>query len=245
MDDAAKLRERITELEEQVRARDDFVAMAAHELRNPMGAFILQVQHLILLAEDDAAFHKFHLKLMALERQLQGFTRRATTLLDVSRLLSGNFLPQRETVNFSAIVREAVSLFLPQCERLGGRFDLDLPGDVSGEWDGSVLELVAHNLLSNAIKYGAGQPIAVALAPHAGGVELCVSDRGIGISSADQQRIFGRFERAVTRRSSGGFGLGLWITQQLVHSLGWRITVQSEPGRGSTFRVTLPTKENP
>ena len=244
MDDLARLHARIAELEEQVRARDDFVATAAHELRNPMGAFILQVQHLILLSEDNPVHSPLLPKLHAIERQLQGYTRRATTLLELSRILSGNFTPQLETVYLSALVQDAVTLYAPQSERAGCKVEMTMAETVSGQWDPSALELVTHNLLSNAIKYGPGKPIAVTVSESEGWAQLQIRDNGIGISAADQQRIFERFERAVMRRTSGGFGLGLWITQQLVHSLGGHITVHSETGKGSTFEVALPTKEN-
>ena len=243
MDEVARLYARIAELEDQVRARDDFVATASHELRNPMGAFVLQVQHLILLSQDDAALAPLAPKLHALERQLHAYTRRATTLLGLSRILSGSFAPHHERLDFSAIVLDAVALFRLQCERAGSVMTVSVPAGIRGEWDASVLELVTHNLISNAIKYGSGRPIAVSLADNAPWIELSIKDHGIGISQADQQRIFGCFERAFTRRMSGGFGLGLWITQQLVHSLRGRMTVHSEPGLGSTFTIALPAEK--
>jgi signal transduction histidine kinase len=97
-----------------------------------------------------------------------------------------------------------------------------------------------ENLLSNAIKFGAGKPVGVALAADGGTARLTVRDQGIGISEEDQGRIFQRFERAVTRREHGGFGIGLWLVHQLVLTMGGAIAVVSALDAGTTFTVTLP-----
>jgi signal transduction histidine kinase len=94
--------------------------------------------------------------------------------------------------------------------------------------------------LSNALKYGAGEPIEVSLVRDETGVRLTVRDYGIGISEADQARIFDAFERAVTRREHGGFGIGLWIVNQLVDTMHGKVHVTSRPNQGSTFTVRLP-----
>jgi signal transduction histidine kinase len=95
------------------------------------------------------------------------------------------------------------------------------------------------NLLSNAIKYGRGKPVDVTVEARERLATLTVRDHGIGISPADQRRIFQRFERAVSKRNYGGFGLGLWIVRQIVESLGGTVRVESVPGEGSTFQVEL------
>ena len=96
------------------------------------------------------------------------------------------------------------------------------------------------NLLVNAIKYGGGRPVRLTVERADGAARLTVRDEGIGISTEDQERIFDRFERAVSVRSYGGMGLGLYITQQIVDAHGGRIQVQSTRGKGSTFTVDLP-----
>lgn len=102
------------------------------------------------------------------------------------------------------------------------------------------IEQVLANLLSNAIKYGGGRPIEVGLRQVGRKVEISVTDHGIGISAEDQRRVFDRFERAVSLRHYGGFGLGLWITRQIVEGHGGTISVHSTLGEGSTFTVCLP-----
>jgi signal transduction histidine kinase len=99
---------------------------------------------------------------------------------------------------------------------------------------------VVTNLLANAIKYGEGKPIEVRLSREGDEAVLVVIDHGIGIAPDQQARIFDRFERAVSSRAFGGFGLGLWIAREIIEAHGGSIGVTSEPGRGSTFVVRLP-----
>ncbi|HYO71776.1 MAG TPA: HAMP domain-containing sensor histidine kinase, partial [Archangium sp.] len=95
-------------------------------------------------------------------------------------------------------------------------------------------------LVANALKYGAGAPVEVSVRSSGAMALLEVKDEGIGIAPEDAERIFGKFERAVSGRHYGGLGLGLYITRQIVQALGGTIGVESEPGRGATFRVVLP-----
>jgi signal transduction histidine kinase len=111
---------------------------------------------------------------------------------------------------------------------------------VTGLWDRLRLDQVVSNLLSNALKYGAGTPVGVHVASDATHVRLRVEDGGIGIPPEAVERIFGRFERAVSTRHYGGLGLGLYVTRQIVERLGGRVGVESQPGRGAAFTVELP-----
>jgi signal transduction histidine kinase len=114
---------------------------------------------------------------------------------------------------------------------------------VVGMFDRTAIEQIVENLLSNAVRYGAGQPIHVSLAGDANIARLSVRDHGIGISHADQARIFEQFQRAAGNNTDGGFGVGLWITRELVLAMEGKISVTSEIGTGSTFTVSLPLKE--
>ncbi len=106
--------------------------------------------------------------------------------------------------------------------------------------DRTRLEQIASNLVSNAVKYGRGRPISVRVRAEGARVRLEVEDRGIGIAPGDQERIFGRFERAVSSRNYAGLGLGLWIVRRIVEAHGGTIAVRSAPGEGSTFTMDLP-----
>jgi len=130
-----------------------------------------------------------------------------------------------------------------------GIIDVKQTGPVEGFWDRWRLDQILTNLLSNAIKYGQGRPISIEFGPvgpeHGSDVSIAVRDRGIGMSPDALGRIFDRFERAVTDREYGGFGLGLWIARQVVQAMDGTITAESEPGRGSTFTVRLPRGARP
>ena len=98
----------------------------------------------------------------------------------------------------------------------------------------------AGNLLSNAAKFGDGKPIEITIDRQDGGARWWCVDHGIGIAPEQQSRIFQRFERAVSARHYGGFGIGLWAARQIVEAHGGRIEVASQPGEGSRFTVSLP-----
>ncbi len=232
----------IEELREAVRARDEFVAIAAHELRNPMTPVLMQIGGLLAAARDPRRCRPELLapRLELLELAVREFVRRSTALLDVSRIAAGNVRIELAEVDLTGVVRGVADRAKVAARMARSPVETSLQDGVVGSWDRLALEEVADNLLSNAIKFGAGKPVTVALTADERTARLAVRDRGIGISEADRARIFGRFERAVTRREHGGFGIGLWLANQLVTAMGGAITVEGAPGEGTTFTVTLP-----
>jgi signal transduction histidine kinase len=181
--------------------------------------------------------------IIALERlaSLIGeYVRRATTLLDISRITAGRLRAELSMVDLSRIIRQVVHRYRPGAEHAGCRLEPSIENNVCGLLDELAVEQIADNLLSNALKYGAGEPIEISLVRNGDLARLIIRDHGIGISEEDQARIFGAFERAVTRRDHGGFGVGLWVVRQLVDAMRGDVHVTSCPGQGSTFTVTLP-----
>jgi two-component system, OmpR family, sensor kinase len=232
----------IAELRDEVRARDEFVAIAAHELRNPMTPILVQVGLLRVAARDPRRCRPEVIapRMELLELAVQEFVRRSTTLLDISRIVAGNIRVELAEVDLSRVIRGVVDRASGAARMARSRLKADLQAGVAGILDRLALEQVTENLLSNALKFGAGQPVDIALRSDGRSAELSVCDRGIGISEEDRSRIFERFERAVTRREHGGFGVGLWLANQLVEAMGGTIAVESAPGEGTTFTVTLP-----
>jgi two-component system OmpR family sensor kinase len=232
----------VAELIQAVHARDAFIAIAAHELRNPMTPILGYAEHLLSVCRRPESGCPDAI-IVTLER-LVGLTteyiKRATTLLDVSRITAGKLRAELSVVDLSGIMRLAVHRHRAYAERAGCRLNSSIEDDVSGLLDELAVEQIADNLLSNAVKYGAGQPIEVSLARRGSKAQLTVRDHGIGISEEDQARIFSAFERAVTRREHGGFGIGLWVVRQLVDTMHGEIDVTSRPAEGSIFTVTLP-----
>jgi signal transduction histidine kinase len=235
----------IRDLGDAIAARDTFIAIAGHELRNPMGAIMVAATSLLHRASNEPVPEWLAPRLAALERQSRSFIRRATTLLDVSRLSTGHVKLEPELVDLSHLVTEVGQGFTHDLELAQSTMTLDVEGAIYGWWDRVALEQVSFNLIQNAIKYGAGKPVKVALTARGGMAKLTVADEGIGIAAVDRERVFARFERAVTQRTQGGFGLGLWIARQLVLASGGTIRVTSEPGAGSIFTVELPQTVEP
>ncbi|RKH58856.1 hybrid sensor histidine kinase/response regulator [Corallococcus aberystwythensis] len=226
-------------LRESLQARDDFLAVASHELKTPLAAFRLHLERLERSLGDDA-LGRAKSPLESAGRQVQRLHALMETLLDVSQLTTGRLALELNDVDLTAVVGKAVARLRDEVERMGVTVTLDAGTPLVGRYDKLRIDQVVTHLLSNAAKYGEGRPISVRVAAEDGTARLTVRDQGIGISEEDRARIFERFERAVPGRNYGGLGLGLWIARQVVEAHGGRITVDSKPGLGSTFVVELP-----
>jgi signal transduction histidine kinase len=235
---AASLRDSEAKLFEALRARDAFLSMASHELKTPLTSLQLHVQSL-LRARDGVAGPAAR-SAVAIQRQAARLTTLVNALLDVSRLNEARLQLDLEPVELAALVREVAARFEADAEGAPSSIRVDAPGTVCGHWDRLRVEQVVTNLLSNALKYGEGKPVTVQVGADAANARLVVADQGIGIPPHEHRRIFERFERGHATRGYGGFGLGLWITRELVTALGGRIEVESAAGAGATFRVELP-----
>jgi two-component system OmpR family sensor kinase len=240
----ADLVDETARLGQAVAARDALLAIAGHELRNPMTPIRARVAMLRRLAGLDHAAENLRQGLEQLDWLLDRYTKRATTLLGVSRITSGKLTLSCTPTDVCPIARRTVEAFQPIADYTGCILNVALPdGDLCAMGEALAIEEILENLISNALKYGAGAPIMVSAqgGPVEGEVTLEVSDGGPGIPAAQRQRIFEPFERAVpaTERTSG-FGVGLWIVRQLTEAMGGWIEVVSQPDAGSTFRVRLP-----
>jgi PAS domain S-box-containing protein len=233
----------VRELEEAISARDDFLSIASHELRTPLTPIRLSVQSLKRKGQSLAAVIPKGLatQLETMDRQVGRLDTLINELLDVSRITVGRLDLEISEFDVAALVREVVGRFQQELDWGHHTVTLELGGPVIGRWDRLRLDQVVSNLLSNAMKYGGERKlIEMGVATGPAGVEVWVRDHGVGISPEDQDRIFERFERLISVRHFGGFGLGLWIVRQIVEAHGGRVRVQSAPGQGSTFTVEVP-----
>jgi two-component system OmpR family sensor kinase len=229
-------------LRQAVVLRDDFLAVASHELRTPLTALKLEVSNLLRLARLDAGSERARLiaKVEKIDAQTARLRGLIDDLLDVSTLAAGQLDLQVGPVDLAEVTSEVGSRFIDEAARLGSPLTIDARQRAIGCWDRERLEQIVSNLISNAVRYGDGKPIDVTVRAEGRHARLIVRDHGLGIAPGDQERIFGRFERAVDSGKFGGIGLGLWIVKQIVNVFGGAITVESAPRTGSTFTVELP-----
>ena len=232
------------ELSDAVRARDEFISTASHELKTPLTGLSLGIQRLSRseLRTHSKADPTVARALSSISRQTARLNVLVNNLLDVSRISAGRIHLEIQDVDLVDVVRGVAARFDEELSRSRSTLTLSVHGPAVGRWDRLRLEQVLTNLLSNAVKYGSGRPIEVSVALQGGTAVLRVADQGIGIRTEDQQRIFERFERAVDDNASGGIGVGLWIVREIVAALAGAVHVESAPGRGTKFTVLLPAR---
>jgi signal transduction histidine kinase/GAF domain-containing protein len=239
--------EDITERRALETAREEFLAQASHELRTPLTSLLayLQLAARRLAADPDAA-ERLRETVESATAQAQRLRELVNDLLDASRIRQGRLELRREPVDLVALVRRVVTEHWEAGPRRRHTFHITAPTiSVLGEWDTERLRQVFANLIGNAIKYSPrGGSIWVGIEARGEEAVVWVRDEGIGIPEEDLPRLFrpfGRVEQAAARNIPG-FGLGLYISRDIVERHGGRITVESTPGAGSTFTVILPRK---
>ena len=229
----------ITPLRRLQEQRDDFVHMVSHDLRSPLTGVLLQAELLGRRAAERGDGPSSQ-GLQSIIRNAHQMAAMIGDLVDSTRLESGQ-LPLE-------LAPLALGPFLSEVMRhLGGadvaRIRVAAPAELpAARGDGRQLERVVTNLITNAVKYSPpGSPIVVTAEAVSGELRVSIADAGPGIPAEDQPHLFARYYRARQTTRTEGLGLGLYITRLLVEAHGGRIWVESAPGRGSTFRFTLPT----
>ena len=243
---ASALEIRTEEAEAASRAKSDFLATMSHELRTPLNAVIGYTQ---LLADEVTGPLTVaqQVQLGRIRVSARHLLSLIEEILTLSRLEAGKESVVIERVSLDGIVNDAAAIVEPLAAAKGLAFRSSCVEGVTLATDPGKLRQILVNLLSNAVKFTERGEVALTVALREGRVECEVRDTGIGIERAHLERIFEPFwqvDRAATRRA-GGTGLGLGVSRRLARLLGGDITVESEPTRGSTFRVTLPLPEAP
>lgn len=236
------LHRRAEEVAEEARRKDEFLAVLAHELRNPL-APIRNALQVIRLGGQDAAVVE-QMRGMA-DRQVAYLVRLVDDLLDLSRISRGRMQLLKEPLDVAQPVQRAVEAVQPQVQERGLTLSLSLPAEPAYvEADPTRLQQVMGDLLSNAAKYtDPGGTILLTARQEGGDVVLRVKDTGVGIDPEMLPHIFDLFVQAERRldRAQGGLGLGLTLVKKLVEMHGGSVEAHSEGhGRGSEFVVRLP-----
>lgn len=236
-------------MQETLASRDEFFSVASHELKTPITNLKFQIQ---LFEREGKKGSKELLssprvveKMGMMDRSVRRLTSLIEDLLDVTRMRSGKMRFEFDNMELKSSVMELVSRFQEEAWAQGLTIEPRLNHEITGHWDRLRIEQVVANLLSNAIRYGKSptgesKPIEVVLEDHGDKAKMIIQDHGVGIAEADYDRIFGQFEQAISSRSAGGLGLGLFISKQIVESHGGKIWVESNLGQGSKFSVELP-----
>jgi signal transduction histidine kinase/ActR/RegA family two-component response regulator len=245
--EGGKLAELATALRMVNRRKDEFLAMLAHELRNPLAPIATGARLLQTAAGDPERVARTS---AVIARQAEHMAKLVDDLLDVSRVTRGLITLDKRAVNFNEVVAAAADQARPLVQQKGHELAIDLPAaPLWVEGDAARLVQVVSNLLHNAAKYTPERGrIAVTLQPSGDGLRLAVADNGIGISTDLMPEIFDLFTQGSrsSDRSQGGLGLGLALVRNLVELHGGRVFAYSEGAdRGSTFSVELPRIEAP
>ncbi len=245
----AEIERRQGEAREALKARDDFLSVASHELKTPLTTLKLQTQRLEGMASQvggaPVARDQLLRAVAPCSRQVVRLEKLVGQLLDVTRIAAGRLQLEREVVDLAKLVTELTERFHDELAQARSPLRLSAGEPVVGRWDPFRLDQVISNLLGNAIKYGAAGPIEVSVTQDGERGYVVVRDHGIGIAPEKQGKIFAPFERVVSGRHYGGLGLGLYIARSIVEAHGGRITVDSREGGGAAFTVKLPLGDVP
>ena len=221
-------------------SRRDFVANVSHELKTPVAAMGVLAEALLESGDDPETVHRFGEKILTESQRLASMVGE---LIELSRLQGAEPLPELEFVDVDTVVSEAISRHKVAADNAEIAVTTDAPSGFRVLGDQPLLVMALANLISNAIAYSPdGSKVSISRRRRGDNIEIAVTDRGIGIARADQERVFERFFRVDKARSraTGGTGLGLAIVKHVAANHNGSIRLWSQPGTGSTFTLSIP-----
>jgi signal transduction histidine kinase len=224
--------------QENARLREEFISVAAHELKTPVAALRLAAQLLVRRRETGREEARSTTLLEQVLHQTERIDRLVSQLLDVARLQVGRFQVDLAEADIAAVARDVVGVMRATSGRV---IALDAPETARAVVDAPRLEQVLFNLLDNAVKYSPAEtPVEVSLEHSAHALTLAVRDHGPGIAPASREHIFERFHRGEEGSRTAGLGLGLHVSQEIARAHGGEIAAEFPEDGGSLFRVTIP-----
>jgi two-component system, OmpR family, sensor histidine kinase SenX3 len=224
--------------------RRDFVANVSHELKTPVGAMGVLAEAILASGDDPETIRHFAAKMVTESQRLADMVGE---LIELSRLQGAEPLPDLEAVEVDIVVAEALSRHKVAADNAHIAVNTDAPTGFRVLGDQTLLVTAIANLVSNAIAYSPDRSsVSISRRRRGDNIEIAVTDRGIGIARADQERVFERFFRVDQARSraTGGTGLGLAIVKHVAANHNGSIRLWSQPGTGSTFTLSIPAYQD-
>jgi signal transduction histidine kinase len=236
---ARAARERIEELTTALAARDSFIALLGHELRNSVAPMVLLAEQFRTLADDPRAPALVVSRMALLTRNIHKFVATIDRVAEVADLRRGHLRLDPSTVDLVNVARDASRELEREAIAAGAEIIIDAPAPVTGQWDRVRLKQIVANLVSNAVRYGGGGRVEIAVLAHGDEAELVVRDHGPGIDRAALPRLFEPFDHH-RPRPNGGFGIGLWLVKTLCTAMRGSVSADNATTGGTRFCVVLP-----
>jgi signal transduction histidine kinase len=230
---------RIDELTAQLAARDSFLGLVGHELRNAVAPMLLLAEQFAMLADDPKAPPMIASRVAMLIRNLNKFVATVDRVAEVSDLRRGRLLLDLTTVDLVEVAAEVCRDAGREAAAGSAELVIDASGPLTGRWDRARLRQIIANLVSNAIRYGGGGRIELAITERGPDAELVIRDHGPGLEPSALPHLFERFDHDRNRRG-GGFGIGLWLVKTLCTAMRGSVTAHNDTSGGAFFCVVLP-----
>lgn len=224
-------------LKQAIKARDDFMSIASHELKTPLTSMKIQSQLFHKKFNDE----KMKPMMKIIGRGVDRLIHLVDDMLDISRIQLGKLSFHREPIELSQFLEETLERFQADFKAAGIEIRTDLTEEVTCNIDPFRFEQVITNLVTNATRYAHHAPVDIKLKSHNGTAVLTFQDQGPGIKKSDHDRVFVRFERLHSAKDVSGMGLGLYICKEIIEGHGGTIEIKDSEEKGACFLIKLPS----
>ncbi len=232
----------------EIKARDQFLTIASHELKTPLTSMLLKLNNMLNSVRNVSLAHFSVPELMRVLQNAQDQIRWLSTmindLLNVSLMTTGKMSLDHQKMDLVKTTKNVKESFSEWLKKEKYTVKIESENEVIGNWDKTRIEQAVTNLISNAIKYGKNKPINIKITSNGKTVKFIIVDHGIGISREDQKILFRPFERPkAVQGYKKGLGVGLYLTRMIAKSHGGDVRVESIPNFGTTFTMELPVNK--
>lgn len=232
-----------SESKKAIISRDEFVSVASHELKTPLTSLMLKNQialRRIQKGDESLTVDYWKLLLNEYEVHISRMSRLVEDMLDITRIQLGSYQLNISEADLRDSIKTVSDHLGPQLQSAACPLGICLDGDLSGKFDVLRIQQVMTNILTNAMKYAPGAPVNLDARGTQDRINIVITDKGKGIEKENLQRIFERFERAISPSSVSGLGLGLYISSRIIEAHSGRIWAESTIGEGTSIHIELP-----